>query len=266
MRFNGRAFTLIELLVVITIISILAAILFPVFAQAKAAAKGIACLAGVKQLGLAVEMYKTDNDDMYFPAMEYDPLPGFAPQKPWIGYDNNNGPNVSGIYGSVISPAANPAHAGLLDNYIRSDQLKRCPSMPSDWQTSYAVNGFRPDATSPYYTSNPAAANNEYGPFTLNPTMINGVASFSGASESSVQEPTMTLILWEHKATAPMCNFLQGYDWLASPPDIQALKDHFNFLHNGGTNALWADTHAKRIVYGSLRRPYFSLRKDIYPN
>jgi len=60
-----KAFTLIELLVVIAIIAILAAILFPVFAQAKAAAKTSACLSNTKQLGLAVMQYLNDNDGGY---------------------------------------------------------------------------------------------------------------------------------------------------------------------------------------------------------
>jgi prepilin-type N-terminal cleavage/methylation domain-containing protein len=60
---KNRAFTLIELLVVIAIIAILAAILFPVFAQAKAAAKSIAGLSNLKQIGLAAQMYYNDNDD-----------------------------------------------------------------------------------------------------------------------------------------------------------------------------------------------------------
>jgi prepilin-type N-terminal cleavage/methylation domain-containing protein len=59
-----KAFTLIELLVVIAIIAILAAILFPVFAQAKLAAKKTAALSDVKQLGLGIMMYDNDYDDM----------------------------------------------------------------------------------------------------------------------------------------------------------------------------------------------------------
>jgi prepilin-type N-terminal cleavage/methylation domain-containing protein len=60
-----RAFTLIELLVVIAIIAILAAILFPVFAQAKLAAKKTVAISNQKQLGLAILMYANDYDDMY---------------------------------------------------------------------------------------------------------------------------------------------------------------------------------------------------------
>jgi prepilin-type N-terminal cleavage/methylation domain-containing protein len=63
-----RAFTLIELLVVIAIIAILAAILFPVFAQAKLAAKKTADLSNTKQLGVAMQIYLADNDDTFMPS------------------------------------------------------------------------------------------------------------------------------------------------------------------------------------------------------
>ncbi len=67
---NRKAFTLIELLVVIAIIAILAAILFPVFAQAKLAAKKTADLSNVKQISLGALTYSGDNDD-YFPRNDY---------------------------------------------------------------------------------------------------------------------------------------------------------------------------------------------------
>ncbi len=60
---HKRGFTLIELLVVIAIIAILAAILFPVFAQAKAAAKITTSISGLKQVTLALQMYSNDYDD-----------------------------------------------------------------------------------------------------------------------------------------------------------------------------------------------------------
>jgi len=62
---NKRAFTLIELLVVIAIIAILAAILFPVFAQAKASAKATGDLSNVKQIATSMIMYTSDNEDRF---------------------------------------------------------------------------------------------------------------------------------------------------------------------------------------------------------
>jgi prepilin-type N-terminal cleavage/methylation domain-containing protein len=75
---KSRAFTLIELLVVIAIIAILAAILFPVFAQAKAAAKKISSVSNNKQLELGVIMYSGDVDDLVPPATAWDPGQGYA--------------------------------------------------------------------------------------------------------------------------------------------------------------------------------------------
>ncbi len=74
-----RAFTLIELLVVIAIIAILAAILFPVFAQAKEAAKRTACLSNAKQIAISQKLYGGDNDDMMPIFHAYNTTPA-----PWV--------------------------------------------------------------------------------------------------------------------------------------------------------------------------------------
>jgi prepilin-type N-terminal cleavage/methylation domain-containing protein len=65
MRNRRSGFTLIELLVVIAIIAILAAILFPVFAQAREKARSISCLSNLKQSGLATLMYVQDYDETF---------------------------------------------------------------------------------------------------------------------------------------------------------------------------------------------------------
>jgi prepilin-type N-terminal cleavage/methylation domain-containing protein len=62
-RSSGTGFTLIELLVVIAIIAILAAILFPVFAQAREKARQTSCTSNLKQLGKAIMMYTQDYDE-----------------------------------------------------------------------------------------------------------------------------------------------------------------------------------------------------------
>src|SRR5437867_7482672 len=67
---KGQGFTLIELLVVIAIIAILAAILFPVFAQARQKARLTSCLSNLKQLGTALSMYVQDYDEMLTPHLD----------------------------------------------------------------------------------------------------------------------------------------------------------------------------------------------------
>ena len=99
------AFTLIELLVVIAIIAILAAILFPVFAQAREKARGISCLSNLKQAGLAYAMYTQDYD-------ETTPLQN----SPVTARDANNYFVVSGGY-----------WYNLIQPYVKNWQLMVCP-------------------------------------------------------------------------------------------------------------------------------------------
>jgi prepilin-type N-terminal cleavage/methylation domain-containing protein/prepilin-type processing-associated H-X9-DG protein len=114
MRANStnKGFTLIELLVVIAIIAILAAILFPVFAQAREKARGISCLSNFKQVGLGIEMYKQDYDGSW-------PLW-------WNGNENFIG-NVD--YGRYW--------AGAIDPYTKNFQIRKCPSDPYPTPKSY---------------------------------------------------------------------------------------------------------------------------------
>lgn len=97
-----RAFTLIELLVVIAIIAILAAILFPVFAQAKDAAKKAACTSNLKQIGMAYMMYANDFDTkMPSPGGVSLISTGLAPQTSWVQWYRNPTTNLWEATGGI---------------------------------------------------------------------------------------------------------------------------------------------------------------------
>jgi prepilin-type N-terminal cleavage/methylation domain-containing protein/prepilin-type processing-associated H-X9-DG protein len=118
-RLPRRAFTLIELLVVIAIIAILAAILFPVFAQAREKARQAACLSQCKQWGLASEMYKQDYDGTFCQ---------------WQGVGVMSNGKIGPIYWSE-----------LLQPYMKNRNIGVCPSDPdpddkNKWFLSYCIN------------------------------------------------------------------------------------------------------------------------------
>jgi prepilin-type N-terminal cleavage/methylation domain-containing protein/prepilin-type processing-associated H-X9-DG protein len=106
-----NAFTLIELLVVIAIIAILAAILFPVFARARAKAMQAACISNMKQIALAEKMYCADYNDMWCTA---------------------------GWWGVTRQDALQP--------YMKNTQIFTCPSVPRGWEAerSYIFNMYEP--------------------------------------------------------------------------------------------------------------------------
>jgi len=120
---HPKAFTLIELLVVIAIIAILAAILFPVFAQAREKARQTACLSNMKQIGIGMAMYTQDFDECF---------PG--------GYNSYG--NGSGWAGQVYP-------------YVKSNAVFLCPDdvTPGD-VCSYGYNSnmmYLPGGTAPGY-------------------------------------------------------------------------------------------------------------------
>lgn len=111
---SRRAFTLIELLVVIAIIAILAAILFPVFAQARAKARAITCLSNVKQLDMGFLMYAQDYDEA-FPLWHWDEHYNFG--TPLDGGKVNDGGT---IWWNAIYP------------YVKSAGVYQCPDAKYD--------------------------------------------------------------------------------------------------------------------------------------
>ncbi len=99
--FRSSAFTLIELLVVIAIIAILAAILFPVFAQAREKARQAACQSNLKQIGLGISMYVQDYDETYPILRAYGPTYNTSiPQQiqPYVQKIAAFASNTSGIW------------------------------------------------------------------------------------------------------------------------------------------------------------------------
>ena len=120
-----KGFTLIELLVVIAIIGILAAMLFPVFARAREAARRAVCLNNIKQISLGLLMYLNDYDETFPPTATDDPT-GLVTS--WEQYlpDGTNNP----LYNVWIATAANPwlRNQVLIDDYINSKAVWDCPS------------------------------------------------------------------------------------------------------------------------------------------
>ncbi|HZO88200.1 MAG TPA: DUF1559 domain-containing protein [Chthonomonadaceae bacterium] len=113
------AFTLIELLVVIAIIAILAAILFPVFAQAREKAREASCSSNLKQISLALRMYSQDYDETYMAT-------GDLPRKNSDGTVCDGNPRKPD--GQDIVRMMGGGTAYLLNPYIKNRQIFRCPS------------------------------------------------------------------------------------------------------------------------------------------
>jgi prepilin-type N-terminal cleavage/methylation domain-containing protein/prepilin-type processing-associated H-X9-DG protein len=112
-----RGFTLIELLVVIAIIAILAAILFPVFAQAREKARQSQCQSNMKQIGIAIRMYAQDYDDKIVAAQQ-DEF-GFTPT----------------LHATNISHGANAAcWRCLVEPYVKNSGIFSCPSTPEPFR------------------------------------------------------------------------------------------------------------------------------------
>jgi prepilin-type N-terminal cleavage/methylation domain-containing protein/prepilin-type processing-associated H-X9-DG protein len=118
-----RAFTLIELLVVIAIIAILAAILFPVFAKAREAARASTCRSNLKQLGTAIQMYCQDYDEVYMAR--------------WGGAFGNWGYAVQ-PYTKNYGISQCPSNSQNINNMTGAG----IPGDPGRFKRSYGINAF----------------------------------------------------------------------------------------------------------------------------
>lgn len=274
-RLCRNGFTLIELLVVIAIIAILAAILFPVFAQARESARKAACTSNMKQIGLALTSYQTDYDGLYPPSQ----LPSSNPSSSWptllYTYVKNEGVfvcpsgeagptnqdlsgGVTGLYCGVtdtkygLNSPYGPQHGDGSDSPL--GQVNRL---------SYSRN-FIPDTTSAWFTPGfKTSANSKSGFVTTGTT--------TSVHEAAVEDPAGTIHIVDGWAKPPstgpqecsLGNSLRGIQQ-------ESRTDHFNNStaskvarrHNGGFLALFGDGHAKWLRWGTTRAEQWSIQAD----
>jgi len=178
---NRSGFTLIELLVVIAIIAILAAILFPVFAQAREKARQTTCLSNEKQLGLSFMQYIQDSDEQ-FPSGAYS---GFA----WVQADGLG-------WSSQIFP------------YVKSTGLFHCPDDSAGSVTATSPGGESVNFVPVSYFYN----NNLTGG-------TGGTSVPAGLSDAALSAPASTVIVGECTGIVNDPTAYWGTDGLNAPQD-----------------------------------------------
>jgi prepilin-type N-terminal cleavage/methylation domain-containing protein/prepilin-type processing-associated H-X9-DG protein len=278
-QFKARAFTLIELLVVIAIIAILAAILFPVFAQAKLAAKKTVDLSNLKQIGLGALMYSGDFDD-YYPRNDY-LIPGRQSWAPF-SYREATGPYIkSGIGNYTWVSTSGTTALPLADSAIWES-----PNVPNNIRYDYGANQFIMPSGATWnqwnYSSNKAYSDQDANGY---PT---GLAPVPSVSQTGLANPSGTLMIvdqgvntssafnsgnlvmqsgnywWQGAgaaikgATIPPAwdsdaSSSTGDDYSGNLTGIGPFSSLPRFRFSGpSTNIAWADGHAKAKHKGAL--------------
>jgi prepilin-type N-terminal cleavage/methylation domain-containing protein/prepilin-type processing-associated H-X9-DG protein len=227
MRTLRPAFTLIELLVVIAIIAILAAILFPVFAQAREKARQTTCLGNVKQVGLALQMYAQDWDET-------------LPHSATLEVRDFN------------APGAPPNFLGSLTPYTRNTGIFVCPSSVNASAVGYPAKQNDPTAHSnTNYMGNAVVLGRPLS-VTPNPAEIVYLQENNLRWNQAWLQPALT-------------NPKKGlYQWWHWEKGIEK-KEQFSNLHSGGGNLLFVDGHAKYKHHLQIRSRDFGLLPDDGP-
>jgi prepilin-type N-terminal cleavage/methylation domain-containing protein/prepilin-type processing-associated H-X9-DG protein len=220
----ASAFTLIELLVVIAIIAILAAILFPVFAQAREKARAATCLSNGKQVGLALMQYVQDYDETY-------PVNNLA-------------------YAPTNPGAANSAFLASwmlhLEPYSKNLQIYECPSRR--FQTTITLNYANRQVALPER----GLGANEWVIGRVGYTAHTGGAALQPIAQAALQRVAETplvadslYLLFLDPRRIAAANFGQAWTAFSGPIVNTSANDPATARHAGGSNVIWADGHAK---------------------
>ena len=243
-----KGFTLIELLVVIAIIAILAAILFPVFAQAREKARQTQCLSNCKQIGTALQLY-TDDFDETFPLIDL----GTEYTKGTNG-DDQQIHEDSGFYSIMMGGGSfrQWMWVDALYPYYKNGGVMHCPSSPAP----YTLNGHKYQCTSygynAYLSTKPGETTyfngytgNEQRKYARSMPEIKNLSEMVFCADTYVQPrnvPTVYHSSGVSYASPFTCYGNHSYAWGCAD------------RHNGGINFTLADGHAKyyKIMQGPM--------------
>ena len=235
-----QAFTLIELLVVIAIIAILAAILFPVFAQARESARAISCLSNMKQIALSLQMYASDNDGTYSNIYQGWGM-DTAYQEGWQ-WRNSIQPYTKnkGIMTCPSNPVGHPDGPGTLP-----------PTTPSNWSNNGKGYAMEPDKImSQGYAFNAGATTWVAVEDKNNASWV--AAGMRPLHEAAINRPANLIAIgensWRESDFGPDW-FLEG----GGQCNGKALYAHHAL--NGPSNFVYFDGHAKAKRIGQAMFP-----------
>jgi prepilin-type processing-associated H-X9-DG protein/prepilin-type N-terminal cleavage/methylation domain-containing protein len=251
-------FTLIELFVVIAVVAILAALLFPVFAQAREKARSSSCLSNMKQLGAAIMMYVQDNDEKMPYGYERDITrpPGQGQLfwwqdlcRPYVRNEQvytcpSASPHMSYPYNRPFNKVLYPDP--LIKDYIANAQSgawQRAVRNGWDYEdTPYDPNSLKAGP----FTNNWGNDSRSYATIEDYPGTI---AIFDGRTTSSWE----TFELWRLEQTDAWYNAGLGPSYTGSSPDPTFPdQGHVGKRHQGGFNAAFCDGHAKWVRNSTL--------------